>query len=186
MGYPMNIGEAAQAAGVTAKMIRHYEDLGLIPRANRTDSGYRQYAERDVTMLRFIRQSRSMGFSIKQIEQLLGMWANTHRQSREVKALARAHIDELDRKMAEMARMKASLAQIEAGCQGDERTDCPILSRLSGGAADRQPPAPPPVAARARSRKAERGAPAQAGRPDHAGLSAWMRDLGRQPTAGHP
>ena len=97
MGYPMNIGEAGQAAGVTAKMIRHYEALGLIPQAARTDAGYRQYTAREVATLRFIRQGRSMGFSMKQIEQLLGLWTDTNRESRDVNVLAREHIAELDR-----------------------------------------------------------------------------------------
>ena len=133
MGYPMNIGEAAQAAGVTAKMIRHYEQLGLIPEAARTDSGYRQYTAREVAVLTFIRQSRSMGFSIRQIAQLLTLWADDQRQSREVKALAAQHIAELDRKMQEMAQMKAALERLATGCHGDQRADCPILDELESG-----------------------------------------------------
>ena len=174
MAYPMNIGEAAQAAGVTAKMIRHYEGLGLIAEASRTDAGYRQYTERDVNVLRFIRQSRSMGFSIKQIEQLLGMWANTNRQSRDVKDLAREHIAELDRKMAEMAQMKATLEQVAAGCQGDEQADCPILQRLSGNAAAHRPATLQPQAAAPPRRTGDRTAARAPERQDHAGLSAWI------------
>ena len=108
MSYPMNIGEAAQAAGLTAKMIRDYEALGLIPQASRTESGYRQYTKRDVDMLRFIRQARSMSFSIKQVEQLLSLWSDAQRESGDVKALAQAQVAELDRKMAELASMVRS------------------------------------------------------------------------------
>lgn len=185
MGYPMNIGEAAQVAGVTAKMIRNYGGLGLIPEATRTDAGYRQYAERDVTVLRFIRQSRSMGFSIKQIEQLLGPWADANRQSRDVKDLAREHIAEHDRKMAEMAQTKASLERIAAGCQGDERADCPILSRLSGDTAARPLAAPPPKVPKEASRKAERTETRQTECPQHAGLSTWMQGLRQVSAAEH-
>ena len=134
MSYPMNIGQAAQAAGLTAKMIRDYEALGLIPQASRTESGYRQYTQRDVEMLRFIRQARSMNFSIKQIEQLLALWSDRRRESREVKAIVRAHMAELDRKMAELATMRASLEEIATRCPGDESAQCPILSKLSGDA----------------------------------------------------
>jgi len=171
MGYPMNIGQAARAAGVTAKMIRHYEGLGLIPEANRTDSGYRQYSERDIAMLRFICQSRSMGFSIKQIEHLLSLWADSSRESRDVKALARAHIADLARKMAEMTVMKAALEQIVDDCKGDEGADCEILSKLSGGAVAGQKRAtsPNPITKRAHTAKFER--------PDAGGLSAWMHGL---------
>jgi MerR family copper efflux transcriptional regulator len=165
-------------------MIRHYEGLGLISDAARTHAGYRQYTERDVTVLRFIRQSRSMGFSIKQIEQLLGMWGNTHRQSREVKDLAREHIAELDRKMAEMAQMKASLERIAAGCQGDERADCPILSQLSGDAAPHRLAPPAPKAPKQRI-KTERTETRQPECHEHAGLSAWMQGLRQAGTAGH-
>jgi Cu(I)-responsive transcriptional regulator len=179
MGYPMNIGEAAQAAGVTAKMIRHYEGLGLIQEASRTDAGYRQYTRRDVAVLRFIRQCRTMGFSIKQIEALLGLWADTRRESREVKALASEHIADLDRKMTEMAQMKAALEQIASDCQGDHRADCPILSKLSSEAA-------PPMQVAASSKPAGKKARAAntPARPaprhvPHAGLAAWMQSLGR-------
>jgi Cu(I)-responsive transcriptional regulator len=181
----MNIGDAAQAAGVTAKMIRHYESLGLIAQASRSDGGYRQYGPRDVSVLRFIRQSRSMGFSIKQIQQLLGLWADTGRRSREVMALAREHIAELDRKMAEMAQMKAALQHIAEGCHGDDRPDCPILGRLSAEAAP--PPARPtgPAAsARAEKPRQSRSAEARAEAADHGGLVAWMQGLNRSAAHG--
>lgn len=182
MAYPMNIGEAAQAAGVTAKMIRHYESLGLIAQASRSDGGYRQYGPRDVSVLRFIRQSRSMGFSIKQIEQLLGLWADARRESREVMALARAHLAELDRKMAEMAGMKAALQHLAQGCHGDERPDCPILGRLSGESAA---PAPLAKAAPARPRRAPRPAGHREDSSPHGGLMAWMQGLNRGAASGH-
>ena len=134
MSDPMNIGEAAQAAGLTAKMIRDYESLGLIPQARRTESGDRQYTKHDVDVLRFIRQARSLSFSIKQVEQLLSLWSNAQRESRDVMAIAHAHIAELDRKMAELASMKASLEEIASRCPGNDGADCPILGELSGGA----------------------------------------------------
>lgn len=185
MTHPMNIGQAATAAGVTAKMIRHYEQLGLIPEAARTDSGYRQYTGREVAVLTFIRQSRSMGFSIRQIAQLLTLWADDQRQSREVKALAAQHIAELDRKMQEMAQMKAALERLATGCQGDQRADCPILDELSNhaAAAHASPAmkAAPKAAAKAaaRPRASASAAAPLAARPDHDGLAAWMRSLHR-------
>jgi MerR family copper efflux transcriptional regulator len=183
MAQAMNIGEAAQAAGVTAKMIRHYESLGLIPEAARTDAGYRQYTARDVATLRFIRQSRTMGFSMKQIEQLLGLWADTGRESRDVRALAREHLADLERKIDEMTRMKAMLEPLAEGCHGDGRPDCPILKSLAGDAA-------PPALAKAPRRIADkrdarlRSAPKRE-LPDHGGLVAWMQGLHRAQPAQH-
>jgi MerR family copper efflux transcriptional regulator len=172
----MNIGEAAQAAGLTPKMIRDYEALGLIPQASRTESGYRQYTRRDVDMLRFIRQARSMSFSIKQVEQLLLLWGDAQRESRDVKALAQAQMAELDRKMTELAGMKAALEQIASSCPGDDTADCPILTKLSGSAAPaalsserRQRPVP----ASAHSRRV----PAQRDPASYAGLLAWSQTL---------
>lgn len=130
---PMNIGEAARASGVTAKMIRHYETIGLLPHAPRTDAGYRQYADRDVNTLRFIRHSRDLGFSLEQIRELLGLWQNRSRPSRQVKALAQAHIAELDAKLAELQAMKNTLATLVQCCHGDDRPDCPIIERLQDG-----------------------------------------------------
>jgi Cu(I)-responsive transcriptional regulator len=103
----MNIGEAAKASVVSAKMIRHYESVGLFPEAARTDAGYRQYTDKEIGTLRFIRQSRDLGFSIEQIRELLGLWQNRKRPSRQVKALAQAHIEELDAKLKELQSMKA-------------------------------------------------------------------------------
>ena len=127
----MNIGQAAKASGVSAKMIRHYESLGLFPEAQRTEAGYRQYGERDLSTLRFIRQSRDLGFSLEQIRDLLGLWQNRRRPSRQVKALAQAHIAELDAKLQELQAMRATLAHLVHCCAGDERPDCPIIDRLS-------------------------------------------------------
>jgi Cu(I)-responsive transcriptional regulator len=128
----MNIGEAAKASGVSAKMIRHYESVGLFPQAARTDAGYRQYAQKEINTLRFIRHSRDLGFSIEQIRELLGLWQNRRRPSRQVKALAEAHLQELEQKLVELQQMKAALAHLVQGCHGDDRPDCPILDSLAG------------------------------------------------------
>ena len=126
----MNIGEAASASGVTAKMIRHYEETGLIPKVGRTDAGYRVYSERDVHLLRFIRQSRQLGFSMKQIADLIGLWLDQSRPSRKVKQLAETHIGELDQRIRELQAMKSTLEQLAHHCHGDNRPDCPILDAL--------------------------------------------------------
>jgi Cu(I)-responsive transcriptional regulator len=128
---PVNIGGAAKASGVSAKMIRHYEEIGLIPEAKRTDSGYRRYSSNDVHTLRFIRQARNLGFSIKQIETLLGLWQNRRRASATVKRLAMEHVAELERKISEMQVMKATLEQLATNCHGDGRPECPILDGLA-------------------------------------------------------
>lgn len=130
MNTPMNIGEAAKVSGVSAKMIRHYESVGLFPQAARTDSGYRQYTDKDVGTLRFVRHSRDLGFSIEQIRELLGLWQNRKRPSRQVKALAQAHIVELDEKLKELRAMKATLEHLVQCCHGDDRPDCPIIDTL--------------------------------------------------------
>jgi MerR family copper efflux transcriptional regulator len=127
----MNIGEAAKASGVSAKMIRHYESVGLFPEALRSDAGYRQYSDKDVHTLRFIRHSRALGFSIEQIRDLLGLWHNRRRPSRQVKALAMAHLEELEDKLQELQTMKATLQHLVHCCHGDDRPDCPILEELA-------------------------------------------------------
>lgn len=132
----MNIGEAAKASGVTPKMIRHYEDNGLIPRTQRTSSGYRVYAAKDVHMLRFIRRARDLGFSLAEIKALLGLWGNRRRASADVKKLALEHVGELDAKIAEMQAMRRTLVDLAEHCHGDHRPDCPILDDLAGGAAE--------------------------------------------------
>ena len=126
----MNIGEAAKASGVSAKMIRHYESVGLFPEAARTESGYRQYTDKELGTLRFIRHSRDLGFSIEQIRELLGLWQNRKRPSRQVRALAQARIEELDEKLKELQAMKATLEHLVHCCQGDDRPDCPIIDTL--------------------------------------------------------
>jgi MerR family copper efflux transcriptional regulator len=132
MTYPMNIGDAATASGVSAKMIRHYESIGLIPAARRSFNGYRTYAENEVHTLRFIHQARKLGFSMAQIAELLGLWRNQRRSSAKVKSLAQAHIDELDVKIREMTAMKATLEHLVHCCHGDDRPECPILENLAG------------------------------------------------------
>lgn len=129
----MNIGDAAQRSGVTAKMIRHYERIGLIPAARRTDSGYRKYTAGDVHTLGFIRRARDLGFSIKQIGDLLDLWRNQRRTSSKVKALALAHIAELDERIRQLEAMRQILDQLAAHCHGDDRPDCPILDGLASG-----------------------------------------------------
>ena len=127
----MNIGEAASTSGVSAKMIRHYEELGLLPEARRTESGYRQYEQADVHTLRFIRHSRDLGFSLSEIAELVSLWQNRRRPSRQVKALAEAHIKELERKAAEILAMKSALEHLVHCCHGDDRPECPILDGLA-------------------------------------------------------
>lgn len=127
-----NIGEAAAATGVSAKMIRHYEATGLIPAASRTFAGYRLYADADLHRLRFIRRARNLGFSMKQIEALLALWSDQARASAEVKKLAQAHADELGERIREMQAMQRTLLDLAAHCRGNQRPECPILDDLAG------------------------------------------------------
>ncbi len=127
----MNIGQAAKSSGVHSKMIRHYESIGIIPKARRTDAGYRTYSEADVHSLKFVRRARDLGFSMKEIKKLLGLWRNRSRSSSEVKNLALTHIRELEEKIAEMQAMRDTLKDLAKNCHGDDRPDCPILSDLS-------------------------------------------------------
>ena len=129
----MNIGEAARASGVSAKMIRHYESIGLVPPPARSEADYRVYGEREVHTLRFIRHSRDLGFSLEQIRALLGLWQDRDRPSREVRTLAQQHLAEVDAKLAELQAMKTTLQQLVHSCHGDERPDCPILDTLETG-----------------------------------------------------
>ncbi len=147
---PMNIGQAAQAAGVSAKMVRHYEHIGLLPPAQRSDAGYRLYGERDVAVLRFIRQSRRLGFSIPQIALLIGQWGNTQRSSREVKDIALQHLADLDTRLRELLEMKSTLEQLVADCAGNEHAHCAILNGLaqSSTAAPALPPSRAPSSRR--------------------------------------
>ncbi len=127
----LTIGDAAKASGVSAKMIRHYESIGLIDAARRTDSGYRLYSDQDVHVLRFVHRARELGFSLEQIGVLLSLWQDKSRASADVRALARSHITELDRKIAEMQAMRRTLESLAASCHGDARSDCPILDDLA-------------------------------------------------------
>lgn len=126
-----NIGQAAKASGISAKMIRHYEEVGLLPVASRTFSGYRTYNHQDVHMLRFIRHSRDLGFSIKQIADLLSLWRDRNRPSSKVKQMALEHIEMLNQKIQELISMKSELTRLVSCCHGDERPDCPILDELA-------------------------------------------------------
>ncbi len=126
----MNIGQAAKASGVSAKMIRYYEETGLIPAAGRTASGYRDYSDNDVHMLRFIRRARDLGFAVAEITELLELWRDETRQSAEVKRLAQGHIEALKKKIADLQDMEHTLTMLVNSCQGDHRPHCPILQRL--------------------------------------------------------
>jgi MerR family copper efflux transcriptional regulator len=134
MSWPVNIGEAAKRSGVSAKMVRHYESLGLLPRVARTDSGYRQYGEADVHTLRFIKRSRELGFSMEEIGGLLGLWQNRRRRSESVRKIAQQHADDLGRRIAALQDMQRTLQHLIHCCHGDERPDCPILEDLAGAA----------------------------------------------------
>ncbi|GAB2519356.1 Cu(I)-responsive transcriptional regulator [Lysobacter humi (ex Lee et al. 2017)] len=134
-----NIGEASQLTDVSAKMIRHYESIGLIPAAARTFAGYRLYNDADLHRLRFIKRARNLGFSMKQIEVLLSLWDDRSRASADVKRLARLHADELATKIAEMQAMQRTLETLARRCHGDGRPDCPILEDLAAIAPDPRP-----------------------------------------------
>ena len=129
----MNIGEASRRSGVSAKMIRHYESLGLAPGVVRTDSNYRQYDEATLHTLRFIRRARDLGFGMHEIAELLALWRNRRRSSAEVKRIATAHVQDLQRRIDEMVAMQRTLKHLAHCCAGDERPDCPILDDLARG-----------------------------------------------------
>jgi len=128
----MNIGTVADRAGVTSKTIRYYESIGLIDPARRTDSGYRVYDERDVQTLRFVHRARSLGFSVNEVADLLTLWRDRNRASADVKALARQHLRDIDRKIADLQGMRDTLVHLMERCHGDQRPDCPILDDLAG------------------------------------------------------
>ncbi len=129
----LNIGQAARASGVSAKMIRHYESLGLLPKVRRTGAGYRQYSAIEVHTLRFIRRARDLGFAISEIAALLNLWQNRRRASADVKRLALVHAAELATRIEELTAMKRTLEQLADHCHGDERPTCPILDDLASG-----------------------------------------------------
>ena len=133
----MNIGEAAKRAGVSAKSIRYYESVGLIAPADRRDNNYRDYGERDVAELRFVNRARSLGFSVKEAGDLLALWRDKKRGSGQVAALARRHIAEIERKIAELDSMRATLTGLLNSCPADRRPDCPILADIAGEPGDR-------------------------------------------------
>jgi Cu(I)-responsive transcriptional regulator len=128
----MNIGRASQASGVSQRMIRHYEKIGLIPPPPRRDSGYRDYSDADVARLRFIAKARVLGFPIDEIRDLLSLWSDRSRSSAEVKALALGRAAELQRKVEALDAMRRTLVELADKCHGDERPDCPIIMRLAG------------------------------------------------------
>jgi MerR family transcriptional regulator, copper efflux regulator len=127
----MDIGRASKASGVSVKMIRHYEAIGLLPKVARTFANYRLYRDSDVHTLRFIRRARALGFSMTDIQELLSLWQNTSRSSASVKKIAGKHVDELNRKIAELEAMVGTLQHLTKHCHGDHRPDCPILDDLS-------------------------------------------------------
>ncbi len=126
----MNIGQAASETGVTAKMIRYYESIGLIRESARTDAGYRIYGAGELDALRFIKRARTLGFSLDQIRELLSLWQNDARASADVKAIALAHVAELNTRIAELSAMRDTLSELAGSCHGDNRPDCPILQNL--------------------------------------------------------
>jgi len=131
VAWPVNIGEAARLSGVSAKMVRHYESLGLLPKVARTDSGYRLYGEADVHTLRFIKRARDLGFSMEEIGELVGLWQNRRRASANVRRIAQKHADDLQQRIAAMQAMQQTLHHLIHCCQGDERPECPILDELA-------------------------------------------------------
>lgn len=132
----MNIGQAAKASGISAKMIRYYESIGLLNNAQRTDAGYRIYSEADIKTLSFLRHARDLGFSSEQMKDLLGLWKNQSRQSVEVKALALKHIQTLNQKIADLQAMVEILQQSVDGCTGNDQADCTILNQIETGMAE--------------------------------------------------
>jgi MerR family copper efflux transcriptional regulator len=146
----MNIGQASAASGVSAKMLRYYESIGLIPKAGRTETGYRVYSATDVNTLRFIRRARDLGLSIERIKLLVGLWRDRERSSAEVKQVATEHVAELEAKILELTAMRDTLQELAGACHGDHRPECPILHDLEGGA--RAPTRPEPGSGAGRSR----------------------------------
>lgn len=127
----MNIGEASDRSGVSAKMIRYYESVGLLPSAARRSNGYRDYGDQDVAVLQFVRRTRDLGFSLEEVSALLALWSNKKRPSREVKSMAEKHIAELEDRIREMRTIMKTLRELAKTCHGDERSECPILDDLA-------------------------------------------------------
>ena len=134
LAWPVVIGVAARLSNVSAKMVRHYESLGLLPDVARTDNGYRQYTEPDVRTLQFIRRGRDLGFSMAEIAELVDLWHNRKRASASVKRIAQKHVDELNQRIEAMQAMQRTLGALLKSCHGDDRPDCPILDDLAGAA----------------------------------------------------
>jgi MerR family transcriptional regulator, copper efflux regulator len=131
MAWPVNIGTAASLSGISPKMLRHYESLGLLGSVARTDSNYRQYSLADVHSLRFIRRARDMGFGLDAITELVGLWHNRRRSSASVQRIAQKHLDELGQRIAALQAMQRTLGELVCHCPGDDRPDCPILDDLA-------------------------------------------------------
>lgn len=127
----MNIGEASDRSGVSAKMIRYYESVGLLPEAARRANGYRDYGDQDVAILQFVRRTRDLGFSLEEVATLLALWSNKRRPSREVKRLAETHIADLEKRIRDMRAVMKTLRELASHCHGDERSDCPILDEFA-------------------------------------------------------
>ena len=128
----MNIGQAAKLSDVSAKTIRYYESIGLIPKAARADNGYRDYSENDVETLRFIKRSRNLGFSVEDVSNLLDLWRDKERASADVKAVALKHIQDVETRIQELQSIRDTLTKLTECCHGDDRPDCPILEGLAG------------------------------------------------------
>lgn len=126
----MTISEAAKQAGMSAKRVRHYEEIGVLTRAQRSESGYRLYDENDVHILRFVNRARGLGFSMDEIKRLVGLWKNRRRASREVKKIAKNHLVDLERKIVELQSIASTLRHLAERCNGDDRPECPILQEI--------------------------------------------------------